>query len=1779
MIDKSNPLQCFDHEELLGFLEEGLVITDLEGKILSLNKAGSVIFGYGNNLELVDKNFRDLFWKPEEFGTFLDTIRKTGEIQEYLIFGRKRDGRPAYIQACSRLHPRGAENPDAIATLFKDISERELFKRALERADDRYKTLFNTISEGYARFNVDNQVVFINPAGARILGFNSPMEVLGRQIMDAWQDPMAWIDFKQRLAEKGEIENEKVELELRDGRRVTVEITERVVRNRDGQVTGSDALFRDITEQHALQERLVENAQKLHEIVSSCAEMMLVADTAGKITFTNNAYHKVLGYDTEEAIGKQLGFTAAAPEDRERLEAAVKEVLQGRPVASRDFRLIRKDGSEVITSWSASALRDVAGRIKGIIAIGRDVTEQKRADDEIRRERDFSMSVIQTSPAFFVAINSDGKLMMMNDAMLNALGYAADEVIGKKYLSAFVPERERATLAEVFASLTAGRTTLNENHVLAKDGRELIVEWHGTPLYDAAGEITHFIGIGIDRTERRRVEQALRESERFLASVFDSIQDGISILDKDLNILSVNQAMEKWYAHVMPLVGKKCYEAYHLRAEACDICPSRRTLRTGQASMEIVEYAGEGGTILGSQELYSFPLFDTDTGALKGVIEYVRDITQRVEAEKRLRLMSSAVEQTTEGIGIADLEGNLLYSNRAAAAMHGFTPEELIGKNISLLHTPDQMPFSRATYEETIQNGVFKGEMWHARKDGAPFLTLMHNSLLRDEAGRAIGVIATMRDISETRQAEIALQQEREFSQRIIDNANNLIMTLNREGKITSFNKFAQQLTGYSREEVTGKDYANTLLPLRGRQLQKDAFAAFVKGSPPITGANLILCKDGTERVILWTSSLLTDAEGNVSGALSIGKDVTESRQAEIRLREESEFNRAILDSVAALIIVADRDGRIVRVNDALTTLTSLSENELKGRTIWETIVPPDKALESQANFARLFREGKSTLVERPILTPKGLRHVVWCYDFTRDEKDNAKYIVAIGTDVTEMMDLRRKIERSESLYRSLVDNSPDIIARTDPNGVITFSGGAVKQLLGHEPAEGLGHQIADFSPPEDRKAIEDAIARGAKGEGVENFITRIVTKSGGVIHVSANARAIRDEKGEIVEFQITSRDISPLIRLQEQLKQYSEDLEKLVEKRTLALRESLAKRAEEEIYTAQLISLAPLACMGTDENTFIRRWNEAAQQIFGYTAEEVLGKSPSILAPPEKMEEFHRIIAETGRGHAVKGFETVALTKDGRRIEVKLDAMGLVDEKGRRLRGLCLVEDITQKKNARREIEEAKNRLNIILGEITEYGIFSTDANFVINYFGPGCERLTGWKAEEVVGQKDAHIIKPAPDSGPLVHALHETFLSGSPASEVLTIRRKDGSTLDVTAVVKPILDKNGVMQGLVAVLRDITSEREAVDRLFEEARHKALGAMVAGLACEFNAILARLEQHTAMAKNDPGFIERCAAGVREEIRRARTLVDNLTRFMHPTQQPFALLDPVKVIDEVADMLQSEFQLSGVRLVKTYHRVSQTLMRLDDIQHALLNLLLASLASAGKGGAVEIIVQQDDATISFTIKDNGQGISPEDLSHAFDPQFWTKAPAAARQARGLTASLGLGLISAKKTAEEHGGAVEIESESGVGTALRVKLPVKITRRGRKTTRLIPRPLVPETLPLKILVADDETHVRAVIAYIAKEKNHICESATSLPEARNLCAQRKFDVVLLDNGLGDQAGLAATIAAAKSSSPRARIYIIVDDPSEISPALRNLTDGALNHAFTIEDIQRLLAPK
>jgi PAS domain S-box-containing protein len=142
-----------------------------------------------------------------------------------------------------------------------------------------------------------------------------------------------------------------------------------------------------------------------------------------------------------------------------------------------------------------------------------EIEERKQAEKIIRKERDFTLNIIQNSPTFFVALDSSGQIRLANRSMLQATGYTAAEVTGKDYLAAFVPEGDRAALMAVFERVVAGLQTVNEHRIQTKDGRTLLVEWHGTPVLDENGNFDFVFGFGIDIGDRKQAEQEIEQAK------------------------------------------------------------------------------------------------------------------------------------------------------------------------------------------------------------------------------------------------------------------------------------------------------------------------------------------------------------------------------------------------------------------------------------------------------------------------------------------------------------------------------------------------------------------------------------------------------------------------------------------------------------------------------------------------------------------------------------------------------------------------------------------------------------------------------------------------------------------------------------------------------------------------------------------------------------------------------------------------------------------------------------------------------------------------------------------------------------------------------------------------------------------------------------------------------------------------------------------------------------------------------------------------------------------
>lgn len=270
----------------------------------------------------------------------------------------------------------------------------------------------------------------------------------------------------------------------------------------------------------------------------------------------------------------------------------------------------------------------------------------------------------------------------------------------------------------------------------------------------------------------KRAEEAFHEQEDFLKNVFESIQDGISVLDADMRIVRVNPTMEKWYSHAMPLIGKKCHEAYHGRTDACDICPSINTLKTGKSAYCSVPKIGSKKEITGWLDLYSFPLRDSATGQLKGVIEYVRDSTERVKAIADYKQAIDALKESEEKYrsfvqnfqGIAfrsKLDFTPIFFHGAVKQITGYDEDEFISgrpKWNQIIYKADRGPFLKAI-RKIRKEKDYTGEREYriVRKDGEIRWVKEFIQNICDESGRPYLVQGALYDVTDRKEAEYEL--------------------------------------------------------------------------------------------------------------------------------------------------------------------------------------------------------------------------------------------------------------------------------------------------------------------------------------------------------------------------------------------------------------------------------------------------------------------------------------------------------------------------------------------------------------------------------------------------------------------------------------------------------------------------------------------------------------------------------------------------------------------------------------------------------------------------------------------------------------------------------------------------------------------------------------------------------------------------------------------------------------------------------------------------------------
>jgi PAS domain S-box-containing protein len=471
--------------------------------------------------------------------------------------------------------------------------------------------------------------------------------------------------------------------------------------------------------------------------------------------------------------------------------------------------------------------------------------------------------------------------------------------------------------------------------------------------------------------------------------------------------------------------------------------------------------------------------------------------------------------------------------------------------------------------------------------------------------------------------------------------------------------------------------------------------------------------------------------------------------------------------------------------------------------------------------------------------------------------------------------------------------------------------------------------------------------------------------------------------------------------------------------------------------HLAAIVNSSDDPIISKDLNGIIISWNEAAERLFGYRADEMVGQSILRLIPPELQHEEAEILSKLRAGQRIEHHETTRLKSNGERISVSVTISPIRDETGKVIAASKIARDISD----RRQNDETRLRLAAIVDSADD-AIISKDLNGIVRSWNAGACRMFGYSAEEMIGQS---ILKIIPD-----HLRYEEdeilrkLRSGERIDHYETVRQKKNSeTFEVSVTISPIRDSSGVVIGASKIARDISDRKRIESLLIQSEKLAATGRMAAAVAHEINNPLESVVNLIFLARQD-------SAADSKTYRYLLTAEEELERVSHLARQTLGYYrdtgSPVQVhihslLENVLTVYNAKLLSAGISVDTQFNDLQKVVVSRGEMIQVFSNIIANAVDAMRQGGALHITTRNLLASsgdgLQVVVQDNGIGIQQEHLAKIFEPFFTTKGDLGS----------GIGLWVAKQLVERRGGQISVASstEKGKsGTAITIFLPFAI---------------------------------------------------------------------------------------------------------------------------------------
>ena len=555
--------------------------------------------------------------------------------------------------------------------------------------------------------------------------------------------------------------------------------------------------------------------------------------------------------------------------------------------------------------------------------------------------------------------------------------------------------------------------------------------------------------------ELESASAALRESEERLQTLVANAPVLLYAIDREGVITySEGQGLTALSVDHGKVIGTSAFDAYRRWPDA--IANLTRSL-AGEATSGILKM---GDLVL---DVHNRPVFDDD-GEVTGVIGVALDVSQRRRAEERLRESEERYRDYYQNAPNAylsvDIEtGVIIEHNQTAAEMLGRSGDEIIGHKTIEFYASNAHQEAHAAMQRFCSEGSIHGvELQVVRKDGTVIDVSLDATAVRDEDGNIVRSRSVWRDITARKRAEERLRAEEVRYRELFENANDIIYTHDMQGSFTSINRVAEQVTGYTRDEIIGESVAKVIAP-EFLELAREKTLSKLKGEPSTVWELELVTKDGS-RVPVEVRTTLISEHGEPVGVQGIARDITERKRAEAALRGSEERFRWLIESAPDAMVVTNGKGLIMMINTETERLFGYEKDELLGRSV-ELLVP--------GRFHEVHVGNREGYVHSRSMRRMGVdRSELWGL-----RKDGSEFPIEIGLSPLETEDGllitaavrditdRKEAEKEIAILAKFPDENPDPVLRISADGQIEYANRCSEPLLNAWNCE-VGQRLPD---------------------------------------------------------------------------------------------------------------------------------------------------------------------------------------------------------------------------------------------------------------------------------------------------------------------------------------------------------------------------------------------------------------------------------------------------------------------------------------------------------------------------------------------------------------------------------------------------------------------------------------------------------------------------------------------------------------------------------------------